>query len=321
MRRPLTVLGAGLALMALTGVIAHVVPWQQNRLIAVGSGAAYLMAPVPVAAALLLVLRRRLLAGVAIVLTAVVVGLWLPVYVADALPSGGHRLTVLSANLGLGNADPDRVVAVARRADVDVVLLQELTEEATAELHAAGLDELLPHHVTDPRHGAAGVGLWSRHPVADGQTHDGLVFAAVSARLDLGQGRPSPTVLTVHLPGPWPQPASDWLHDMGRLPHLLDDLATRADETGSPVLVGGDFNATYDTAQFRQLLTGGYRDAAEQSGSGSTATYPAGSVVPPVIGIDHVLVRGAVGERVTTVSVPGSDHRALLAVVVLPGLS
>ena len=43
-------------------------------------------------------------------------------------------------------------------------------------------------------------------------------------------------------------------------------------------------------------------------------TYPADSLLPPVLTIDHVLV----GSRwratdVRTLSVPGSDHRAVLA--------
>ncbi len=35
-----------------------------------------------------------------------------------------------------------------------------------------------------------------------------------------------------------------------------------------PLIVGGDFNATYDNAQFRDLLTQGVRDAGADLGAG-----------------------------------------------------
>jgi endonuclease/exonuclease/phosphatase (EEP) superfamily protein YafD len=79
------------------------------------------------------------------------------------------------------------------------------------------------------------------------------------------------------------------------------------------VVVAGDFNATVDHAQFRDLLDHGYSDAAEQSGAGYLPTYPNDRWYGPLIGIDHVLVRGMRAGSVDTYGLPGSDHRALLA--------
>ncbi len=39
--------------------------------------------------------------------------------------------------------------------------------------------------------------------------------------------------------------------------------------------VGGDYNSTTDMRQFRDLLTDGYHDAVEQTGSGFAPTFPA----------------------------------------------
>jgi endonuclease/exonuclease/phosphatase (EEP) superfamily protein YafD len=80
------------------------------------------------------------------------------------------------------------------------------------------------------------------------------------------------------------------------------------------VIAAGDFNATTDHAQFRRLLAHGYADAAQQSGAGYLPTYPNDRWYGPLIGIDHVLLRGGVGAAdVRTLGVRGSDHRALLA--------
>jgi endonuclease/exonuclease/phosphatase (EEP) superfamily protein YafD len=313
------VLGALLGVVAVVGGVAHVYPSGSNRLVALSAFSSYLLAASPLATVLLALARRRVAAGAAAVLTAVAVAVLAPTYVGGPADPGGASLTVLTANVALGEADPQGVVAAVRDADADVLLLQELTPPLADRLTAAGLDELLPHSVVEALPGADGVGLWSRHPLADEQRHPELTFASVSARLVLGDGRPGPTVLTLHTAGPWPQSADDWVRDMAKTPDLLGRVAAGADAHGSTVLVGGDFNATWGNAQFRALLQGGYRDAAEQLGAPWTTTFPSGWAVPPVIGIDHVLVREAGADALHTVEIPGSDHRGLVVRVTLPG--
>jgi endonuclease/exonuclease/phosphatase (EEP) superfamily protein YafD len=86
-----------------------------------------------------------------------------------------------------------------------------------------------------------------------------------------------------------------------------------------PMIVGGDFNATPDTVQFRTILGAGFADAADQAGAGSTRTYPADRWYPPLIAIDHVLSRnGPVATDLRTVAIKGSDHRALVVRVAVP---
>src|SRR3954451_20396616 len=86
-------------------------------------------------------------------------------------------------------------------------------------------------------------------------------------------------------------------------------------------ILAGDFNATLDHAELRRLLGRGYRDAAEQAGSGLHMTWPAGKSLPPaVLAIDHVLADRRVRvASARTVAIPGSDHRGVLAELVLPG--
>ena len=85
------------------------------------------------------------------------------------------------------------------------------------------------------------------------------------------------------------------------------------------VIVAGDFNSTTDMLGFRRLLKNGYHDAAEQSGAGLNPTFPANSAVPPLVGIDHILVRNASAGEVRTLRIPGSDHLGLAATVRVPG--
>ncbi len=100
-----------------------------------------------------------------------------------------------------------------------------------------------------------------------------------------------------------------WADELSRLGDILGGGAPAT----RPAIVGADFNATFDHAQFRALLTGRFGAAAEQVGAGNLATYPSDRKFPPVVGIDHILVAGGRATEVTTVDIPGADHRAVVA--------
>ncbi|MFE7799504.1 endonuclease/exonuclease/phosphatase family protein [Nocardia sp. NPDC057440] len=79
------------------------------------------------------------------------------------------------------------------------------------------------------------------------------------------------------------------------------------------LIVGGDFNTTYDHRQYRAILSGRFADAAEQAGAGHLVTYPTDKRWPPLVGIDHILVAEGCAVAIETVDLPGADHRALIA--------
>ncbi len=85
----------------------------------------------------------------------------------------------------------------------------------------------------------------------------------------------------------------------------------------------GDLNATMDHLPMRTLVGIGFEDAATQADSRWQPTWPAagevsrlGFAVPSLVPIDHVfLSSGLRALRTESVTVPGSDHRALVATV------
>lgn len=117
------------------------------------------------------------------------------------------------------------------------------------------------------------------------------------------------TIVAVHLPGPWPQPIDGWRDEIRQLPNTLAEIAHDAD---GAVIAAGDFNATYDMAPFRNVLTNGYEDGADQAGAGLLRTFPADK---PLIGIDHILTYRGTATHVETVRIPGSDHLGLQATI------
>src|SRR5262249_5745240 len=88
---------------------------------------------------------------------------------------------------------------------------------------------------------------------------------------------------------------------------------------GEPRVLLGDFNATLDQSEFRDLLGRGYADAADTLGSGLEPTWPTNRRFPPLVTIDHVLADRRIGIREYAVEdLPGSDHRAVFAELSLP---
>jgi endonuclease/exonuclease/phosphatase family metal-dependent hydrolase len=87
-----------------------------------------------------------------------------------------------------------------------------------------------------------------------------------------------------------------------------------------PHVLLGDFNATLDNRELRRLLGRGYVDAADATGQGLRPTFPSGRAIPP-IAIDHVLFSRSLRVHALSVhDIRHSDHRALVAELVLaPG--
>ncbi|MGW4825486.1 endonuclease/exonuclease/phosphatase family protein [Streptomyces sp. NPDC004227] len=81
----------------------------------------------------------------------------------------------------------------------------------------------------------------------------------------------------------------------------------------------GDFNASLDHTPMRRLLAAGLTDTHAELGHGWARTWPVGhALVPPLIQLDHVLHgSGLVGVSVGERTVPGTDHRAVVAVLAL----
>lgn len=268
---------------------------------------------VPLVAAL--VLRHRAAAGVALVASLLLIAVVAPRALPSRQPATeGPTLTVLTANLLAGGADPATLVTLVRDNEVDVLALQEFTPEAETGLDRAGLAALLPHRHTVPEVGTTGSAVYSRHPLTEtgSRRNTGFEFLQAYGTVTL-PGAPPVRIESVHPAAPYaPRHNDAWRDDLAAQPPATPD--------GPLHVLAGDFNATLDHAPLRRLIATGYADAAAATGNGLAGTWGPydGAPIPPVA-IDHVLA----DRRIAVVSsavygLPGSDHRAVLAVLRLP---
>ena len=254
-----------------------------------------------VAAALAVVLGVTGLAGVAAVA---------PRATADPAPTGGRALTVLTVNVNQGRADPDAVAGLVRDRAPDLVAVPEAGGELRRRLSARLDDD------------AGGAGY--RSSVADGGGQGSSMTVFVKRSL----GRPTvtldrrwtfptivvdvpglPRFVAVHPRSPRPGETDAWHREVADL--------SRWCTAGRPTVIAGDMNSTADQTEFREAVAG-CTDAAAAVGEGLTATWP--SSLPRALGvpIDHVLLAGGPRSRaVEVLDVPGTDHRALLATLLV----
>jgi endonuclease/exonuclease/phosphatase (EEP) superfamily protein YafD len=274
---------------------------------------AYAMAVVSLVAAALLRARRLRVAAVlvAVGLTGLHLSWIVPGYVGDhRRPAGSGDLKVLAQNLRLGRADPQAVVDAARGADV--VVLTELTRSAAQALDRDGIADSQRYQAGGPlpKYGSAGTRIYSRFPIRDAHALDpapGSEHWLVEVEVpDLG----SVTVVGVHPPRPV----------RGQAGWAAGQEEIRSQVPRTRTVVAGDFNAVDSHPSMRRFRAEGFRDSDDLVGAGWQPTYPAEGNVPPLLGIDHILLSpDLTATSFATEHTAGSDHRGVTATVALRG--
>ncbi|MDT5013386.1 MAG: hypothetical protein QOH57_5003 [Mycobacterium sp.] len=314
-RRPVKLI-AGLIALAMTAcaLLARYLPFA-NRLVL--TLAAFL--PVSTGAGVISVIllglaRRPVLAGTAAAVTAAAIATQVPLYFGDDAPASAGGLRVLTVNLKQGEADPDSLVQLAK-SGLDVLAVQELSFDALHRLDSSGLNSILKYRIVEPRADAYGIGLWSRFAITDTKALTDYRIAWQAARIQVAANSISPVIAVAYLRNPILN-IDAWSTGIRSMPTTLRQLDEWA--RGGPVVIAGDFNSTLDMRPFRDALQHGYRDAAAQTGAGWQPTFESGRwFMPSLIAIDHVLTLRCEASGTHTVTVPGTDHRALATTIAI----
>jgi endonuclease/exonuclease/phosphatase (EEP) superfamily protein YafD len=266
--------------------------------------AALLIAGVAVA------LRNWAAAAVAWTATLALAAAVLPRAVGDGTvsPDGRRTVGVLAANAFVGRADPEALVALVERLRPDVLSVEELSPQLVRGLRRAGIQRLLPEAEIALRE-ETGSAIYSDLPLTRLPEGRVYTFPMPRARLALSGGG-SLQLVSVH-------PITPTRHGIGRWEETLAGLPGTG--AGAPWVLAGDFNATLDDSALRDLIGRGYRDAGDVAGLGLVPTWPNRGAFPPLVTIDHVLLDRRLAVAAYSVEeVPGSDHRAVYARLVLP---
>jgi endonuclease/exonuclease/phosphatase (EEP) superfamily protein YafD len=258
---------------------------------------------------------RVALVGACLLVLAVHAAIWLP-WLTEEEPQAGTELTVMTVNLYVGRADLQTVVDEVRRQEADLLVLTEVSPGSMAELLRRGIDGPLPHALPTQVTARGSTIIRSRVPLTPLPAERGGSATLPVSRSPVGVLAAADVGKHVVVRGVHPT------HPVGRRVERwragLDALTDAVGHTRGPMIVAGDFNASVDHPAMRQLMAPGLRDAHEVAGAGRPATWPRERGFAPFVHIDHVLVRGLDVASATEVTIPGSDHKAVVARVVVP---
>lgn len=279
---------------------------------------------VPAAAALLLAFlgRSRWRQSVAAVLVACQAFWLFPLDAARPAPAAGLpavQLKVMNLNSEFGQADAGEIVRLVRDSGVDLLTIQEHTKGLQDRLSAEGLDWLLPNRTSQPTNDAGGSAVYSRYPMELVGVVPDTPFRMPTVRVTAEAGGSVATleVTSVHVLPPVDVRVAQWRSDLAAVGRV-------AERPGNRLLIG-DFNATYDHAEFRRILDiGGIAadrmvDVGAASGSRVVPTWPMDGQLLPGITIDHLVTSPGLASSAYEVHrVPGTDHAAVLATLAIP---
>jgi endonuclease/exonuclease/phosphatase (EEP) superfamily protein YafD len=264
----------------------------------------------------IMVFERRVLPFAAGVLVVLLVGgsMLLPRVVPDPLPTGGTPFTVLAFNTYEGRGDVQQVAALIEQHRPDVVSLSEAGVPFADKL--APLVEPMGYHLHSSigprRRDVGGVTTVVSDRLGDVQVRIGNETSSFPYIELSGGGLGAMRFAAFHSVAPVPGSVPEWRSDLA----LLSQWCAGP----TPAIVAGDFNATLDHSVLRTAISG-CQDAAAQRGAGLDPTWGAGAGMR-AIGpqIDHVIANdGIAAETFEVHDITGSDHRAILTTLRLPG--
>jgi endonuclease/exonuclease/phosphatase (EEP) superfamily protein YafD len=276
----------------------------------------YMLAWVSAAAGLLS--RRRALAASSVVL----IGLQLwwvvpdfdPVSHVVRLPKGADEVRLLDANVYWGNFNLSGIADEIRAEKSQLVTLEEPNGAALAQLARTGVLARLGYRLVDATGGSDGMAIYSVFPLQGATVWYAGSHLEFRAWVELPGGRRLRVdVIQVTAPVGVSE-LQDWEAQMNA---IRDELANEP----RPLLVAGNFNATWYDWHFQALLHVGLRDAAVVAGQGWRMNWPGDQApVLPYMRIDHILISPGVSlERYGVGQGQGSNHRSLFATVSVGG--
>ena len=259
-------------------------------------------APVPAMVLTGLGLRSRALTLAGLASAAAFGMTWGPLFAprAETAAASGPSLTVMTLNVLYENPKHAELAAAIEAEDPDVVALQELEEDAAADL-AQALGTRYPYRALHPAR-ESGAGVLSRYPLRDVEVIQLSDGKHLVQRLAVDAPGGPLTLFNIQLPLPrfvWSEQRLGPL----RLPIGYDSeprsaeirrLTDLVDGTAGPVLVMGDFNMTEYSPDYRRMRAR-LGDAYRAVGQGFGHTFPRFGSFPrrlpapwPVLRLDYV---------------------------------
>ena len=258
--------------------------------------------------------RRWWLAGAAALICAAQVVYVAPEILASSPVPAAVRaeptIRLFDANVAQWNQSMSGYITQLRSYRPEVLTMEETVPDDYTQLKAAGVLATLPYQYQVTCCGSRGFIVASHYPLQHVKvsSYEGLQYLIRSTLV-----LPNRTInlWVVHTTAPTDPGVGAWNQELDGIDAKLTSLHPR------PLLMVGDFNASWGSRGFRAILSTGLTDAAAARGDPFAFTWSQDlPILPPIIRIDHVLTAGPVTvTEIQTHPGPGSDHRDITATV------
>lgn len=247
-------------------------------------------------------------------------------------------LHLLTLNCKYGKADAKTIVRIVQNKHIDILALQEVTQELLERLDSSGIAGQLPYRSvgqkTTDDNGGFNVLFSNTKPASKQSVSVALPASAVPTMLIPWHDK-SILFASAHPKSPQ-RGALNWGDSILSLAGLNMSATIQQRNTNasaesqssfdvaaaqahtSECVVMGDLNSSIFHPSLRRLLRNGqFLDGALALHKGIHPSFPANwSLIPPLIEIDHILLsRGLVMESMKTIRVPSTDHLGLSATI------
>ncbi len=296
-------------------VVARIVAWDEWRLFAdVDAATEVLFLPAWLVLVGALIGKKWWMAGAAALLCCAQAIYVAPEILAySSIPAAVRTeptIRLFDANVQQDNYSMAGYIEQLRSYRPDLVTLEETHTWDYDQFLSSGVFNHLPYRFTVQDTGSRGFIIASRYPLRHATVSyvHGLAYLIRFSLVFHGRKLP---LWVVHTTAPVNPDWNNWNLELNGVDSQLERSHPR------PLLMVGDFNASWGNRGFRAILATGLTDAAAARGQPFDFTWTQRlPVLPPFIRIDHVLTGGAV--TVTTISThsgPGSGHRDITATV------
>ncbi|WP_418969487.1 endonuclease/exonuclease/phosphatase family protein [Alloscardovia omnicolens] len=219
-------------------------------------------------------------------------------------------VTVMTVNARYGHADTSVIMHTIKQMNIDVLAVQEVSDDFVQRLHDAGISQIMAFEQLGEKteHDNAGYNaLWSRYPATQSGSTLLEDMGSQTPWMHIQVNNHAVRIVSTHPYSPQ-RGAQQWHHDIAS----LGQLATGADV---PTIVMGDLNSSVFHPSLRATINAGLVDSSLELHRGAHVTFPSSwFMMPSMIEIDHVLhTRELTATQVQTAVIPRTDHKALIA--------
>lgn len=227
------------------------------------------------------------------------------------------NIRVMTLNCRYGHANAEQIIDIAKKYNVDTLLLQEVSETLVKKLFDCDIDKLFTTHQIGEKSANDNGGFNAIFTKRSVQKSLGKSIKFNAANIPLITTKIDNITVnfaSAHTKSPM-RGCAAWSEGILSLSNICE--IEKDENTKILTVIAGDFNSIFDHPSFRKLLKSGLRDTAIELGM-RLRTWPAWLRWPNIT-LDHVLFKSnncfAKPQFHKSIVIDGTDHLAYITYI------